>query len=109
MIRRLIGALTLVATGIPMPVAAAPAQPVSWYDGPCLDNVGITVVIDFQELPGGVNVRCAPRPVTSGLDALDKAGISWEGTRRFPGLVCRIACMPGTDNEACVNAPPLSA
>lgn len=109
MIRRLIGALTLVAIGIPMPVAAAPAQPVSGYDGPCVDNVGITIVIDFRELTGGVNVRCAPGPVTSGLDALDKAGILWEGTQRFPGLVCRIAGMPRSDTEACVNAPPLSA
>ena len=109
MIRRVIGALTLVAIGIPVPTAVASAQPATWYDGPCADNVGITVVIDFQELTGGVNVRCVPGPVTSGLDALDKAGVSWEGTRRFPGLVCRIAGKPGTDTEACVNAPPLSA
>jgi hypothetical protein len=108
-IRRVIGALALVAIGIPVPVATASAQPVTWYDGPCTDNVGITVVIDFRELTGGVNVRCAPGPVTSGLDALDKAGISWEGTRRFPSLVCRIAGKPGVDSEACVNAPPLSA
>jgi hypothetical protein len=105
---RVIGALTLVAAGIPVPAAAA-AQPVTWYDGPCVDNVGITIVVDFQELTGGVNVRCAPGLVTSGLDALDKAGISWEGTRRFPSLVCRIAGKPGTDTEGCVNAPPLSA
>jgi hypothetical protein len=108
-IRRLAAALTLVALGIPVPVAAAPAQSASWYEGPCLDNVGITIVVDFQELGGGVNVRCAPGPVTSGLDALDKGGIAWESARRFPGVVCRIAGKPGTDVEACGNTPPLSA
>jgi hypothetical protein len=108
-IRRLVGALALVAIGIPVPVAATPAQPTSSADGPCTDNVGITVVIDFQELGGGVNVRCANEPVTSGLDALDKAGIVWQGTLRFPGVVCRIAGQPGADTEACGNTPPLSA
>jgi hypothetical protein len=108
-IHRLIGALALVALGISMPVAAAPAQSTSWHDGPCTDNVGITIVVDFQELEGGVNVRCATGPVTSGLDALDKAGISWESASRFPGLVCRIAGKPDTGTESCVNTPPLNA
>jgi hypothetical protein len=95
--------------GIAVPVAPAPAHAARWADGPCADNVGITVVIDFQELGGGVNVRCAPGPVTSGLDALDKAGIAWEGTQRFPGFVCRIAGLPGPDREACGSTPPASA
>jgi hypothetical protein len=106
---RLAAALTLVATGVSMPVAAAPALAARWADGPCTDNVGITVVIDFQELGGGVNVRCASGPVTSGLDALDKAGIVWEGTRRFPGFVCRIAGKPGPESESCGNTPPATA
>jgi hypothetical protein len=108
-IRRLVGALALVAIGSFVPVAAAPAQAAGWYDGPCTDNVDITVVIDFRELGGGVNVRCASGPVSTGLDALDKAGVSWESARRFPGLVCRIAGKPGPEAEACGNAPPLSA
>lgn len=100
--------LTLAATGVAVPAAPA-AQAQEWYDGPCVDDVGVTVVIDFQELGGGVNVRCAPRSVRSGLDALDAAGIAWEGTLRFPGFVCRIAGKPGTDREACGNTPPASA
>jgi hypothetical protein len=108
-IRRLVAALALFAIGISMPVAPAPAHAARWADGPCTDNVGITVVIDFQELGGGVNVRCVPGPVASGLDALDKAGIAWEGTRRFPGFVCRIAGLPGVDDEPCGNTPPATA
>jgi hypothetical protein len=110
-IRRLAAALALVAIGIFVPVAPAPApaHAARWAEGPCTDNVGITIVIDFQELDGGVNVRCAPGPVTSGLDALDQAGIVWEGTRRFPGVVCRIAGKPGAGSESCVNTPPATA
>ena len=109
MIRRFVAAvLVLVATG-----AVGPAAPVaraqSWYDGPCLDHTGVTVVVDFQELGGGVNVRCALGPVRSGLGALDAAGISWEGTLRFADFVCRIAGQPGAASEPCGNTPPATA
>jgi len=96
-----------------MPMATSSARAAESYEGPCVDNVGVTVVVDFQELGGGVNgevnVRCAPGPVTTGLDALDKAGILWEGTRQFPGFVCRIAGQPGPDREACAVTPPATA
>ncbi len=107
MIRPLV-AVAVVAASSSL-LFAAPATADEWYDGPCTDNVGITVVIDFQELGGGVNVRCAPGPVTSGLDALDKAGIAWEPPLREPGFVCRIAGQPGPDREACGVTPPPSA
>ena len=109
MIRWFAAALALVAIGTSVPVAAAPAQSASPYDGPCLDNVGITVVIDFRELGGGVNVRCTAAAASSGLDALDLAGVAWEPVLRFPGFVCRIAGKPGPDTEACINTPPASA
>ncbi|HEX3088407.1 MAG TPA: hypothetical protein VHQ23_07105 [Ilumatobacteraceae bacterium] len=109
MIHRLAAALALVAIGISLPVATAPAHAARWVNGACTDNLGITIVVDFHELGGGVNVACAPGPVTSGLDALDKAGVLWEGTRRFPGFPCRIAGLPGPDIEPCVNTPPATA
>jgi hypothetical protein len=108
-IRWFAAALALVAIGASVPVAAARAQSASPYDGPCLDNVGITVVIDFRELGGGVNVRCTGGAASSGLDALDLAGVAWEPVLRFPGFVCRIAGKPGPDAEACINTPPASA
>ena len=94
------------------PLGRADGQAVSaptWSEGVRTDPDGITVVIDFQELGGGVNVRCAPGPVESGLDALDGAGIAWEGTVRFPGFVCRIAGLPAVADEPCFNTPPASA
>src|SRR6185436_9848779 len=73
-IHRLVGLVAFVAAGIAVPVATASVHSASPANTPCLDNVGITIVVDFHELGGGVNIRCAPGPVTSGLDALDKAG-----------------------------------
>ncbi|MEM9517433.1 MAG: hypothetical protein AAGA42_21480 [Actinomycetota bacterium] len=78
-------------------------------DESCTDADGVTVVVDFQELGGGVNVRCAPGPIDSGLDAFNRADIVWEGTRRDPGFVCRIAGRPGPVDEACGNTPPANA
>ncbi len=106
-------AVALLATGAVgvggSVVTSEPAAVRAMYEGVCTDNVGVTVVIDFQELGGGVNVRCAPGPVGSGLDAFDRADISWEGTLRFPGFVCRIAGQPTPASEACGNTPPASA
>ena len=65
---------------------------------------GVTVVVDFGTLPGGVQIRCVTQPVTSGFDALQKAGFTYAGTQRFPGLLCRIDGKPADD--PCVNAPP---
>jgi len=75
--------------------------------GACAGNSGVTVVVDFQELGGGVNVVCATGAVSSGLDALSRAGVSYQTTQRFPGFVCRIAGKPA--NDPCVNTSPASA
>lgn len=107
---RLLGAViaTLVVAVAAPRAAAAPAA--AWHDGPCApdDNVGITVVVDFQELGGGVNVRCTGRAVSDGADALDAAGISWQSVLRWGrGFVCKIAGKPA--NDPCVDTPPASA
>src|SRR5215218_10404000 len=112
MIRILVAALALAGgTLVPSLASAQGGVPetTAWHEGPCTDNVGITIVVDFQELGGAVNVRCAPGPVTSGLQALDQADIAWEGTRRFAGVVCRIAGLPGAADEACIDTPPATA
>ena len=109
MIRRFL--LAVVTTFVVTTAFAdPPAQSqVDLLDGACGDNVGVTVVIDFQELGGGVNMRCAPGQVTSGLDAFGIAGIAWEGAVRQPGFVCRIAGKPGPGSDPCLNASPDTA
>ena len=79
----------------------------AWSNGACLTSSGVTVVIDFQELGGGVHIRCAPGAVGSGLEALRQAGIDFQTAVRFPGFVCKIAGRPG--NDPCVNTSPASA
>jgi len=102
-------ALALIAAGLAWPVAIGPARAATAYDGACTDDAGVTIVVDFQDLGGGVSVRCAPGEPASGLDALDRAGITWTGTLRFPGFVCRIAGQPGPESDPCVNTPPATA
>jgi hypothetical protein len=55
----------------------------------------------------GVLVRCAPQPVHSGFEALTRAGFTYQGTTRFPGLLCRIDGEPASD--PCHGAPPANA
>lgn len=100
---------TPVAAVDPAPAAAAGPSS-QWHDGACApdDTVGVTVVVDFQELGGGVNVRCTERAPRDGADALDAAGISWQGVVRWGrGFVCKIAGQPADD--PCIDTPPASA
>jgi hypothetical protein len=76
-------------------------------DGACRDATGITVVVDRTHFGGTVEVRCARQPVSSGIDALQRAGFTVTGTAQFPGLLCRIDGDPAAD--PCRGAPPASA
>ena len=82
------------------PSAAAPAPA-----GACTDAVGVTVIVDFGEAGGGVQTRCAPGPVTSGFDALTRAGFSVTNVTGQPFL-CRIDGQPADD--PCNHTPSAS-
>ncbi len=102
--RALLALAVLAATlGAPLAVPSAGA----WTNGVCTTPDGVTVVIDFQELGGGVHVRCAPQPVTSGFSALQQAGIDYTTTVRFPGFICKIAGRP--ESDPCQTASPATA
>ncbi len=85
----------------------APSEASAWSEGACTTTDGVTVVIDFQELGGGVHVRCASQPITSGLDALRQAGIDYRTSVRQPGFLCRIAGKP--ESDPCVTTSPATA
>ncbi|MDX1620436.1 MAG: hypothetical protein R3320_05565 [Nitriliruptorales bacterium] len=72
---------------------------------PTLDD-GVTVVVDFRGLGAGVHVRCAPGDPASGFAALRGAGFSYEEVAAWPGVLCRIDGLPGTDREDCQDMPP---
>lgn len=117
----------LTATGWPVaaPGAAPPAtaiDPTRGSPGPCPDDTGVTVVVDFQQVGSGeVIVRCSPSAAGTGLDALRGAGFQVEGVRRWgDSFICRIEGAPapaealpvqGDDGytEACIDTPPATA
>lgn len=79
----------------------------AWSDGACSASPGVTVVVDFRSLGGGIHVRCAPGAVTSGFDALAQAGIAYDTAIRSSGFLCRIAGKPASD--PCIDTSPASA
>ncbi len=105
----------------PLAVATASSASTAGY---CPDATGVTVVVDFSDLGDGIVVRCATGPVVpgyTGLDALQDAGFTVEGTRQS-GLqfACRIQGRPAADEklpvegdpdytETCQRTPPASA
>ncbi len=101
--------------------AATPAE-AAGYDGYCRDANGVTVVVDFQALGGGIVIRCAPTASGgTGLSALQDAGVGYEGVRRWgDAFICRMYGRPAAGDdlgvtgrpgyrEQCIDTPPPSA
>lgn len=98
-------ALHLVAP----PAAGAASAAGAAANGPCPGTTGVTVVVDFRELGGGIVVRCAPGSPGSGFAALEQAGFAATPPLRTPGFVCRLDGKPSAATEACVGTPPTTA
>jgi hypothetical protein len=86
---------TLVATEAP----AAPA-----FASACSGKTGVTVVVDFAALGGGVVTACDPTDPATGLAALTGAGFSYAFVPRFPGFICQINVKPNPCNGAPASA-----
>ncbi len=85
--------------------SSAPAQA-----APCAPGSGVTVVVDYHQLGGGVVQACdAGGDGKSAMSLFQDAGFDLAFVQRQPGFVCRIDGKPGTDTEACVNTPPADA
>jgi hypothetical protein len=95
--------VTLVASLLGAPTTSAASS------GACPGPTGVTVVVDFQGLGGGILVRCAPGSPSTGFAALAGAGLDVEQVRNTPGFLCRIDGRPGPDQERCINTPPATA
>ena len=128
-----LGLLVLVAP-VPEAGAAAPAvvvraaaagTTVGSHQGVCTtaDPAAVTVVVDYQDLGGAVDVRCAtnlPAGAT-GYQALQAAGFAAAGTARDgSAFVCRLNGRPAAGEvvpipgnagytEQCQTTPPASA
>jgi hypothetical protein len=104
--RTVTAVLSILAFATGLAVVDAPAA----HAAACSGSTGVTVVVDFASLGGGVVVACAPGDPTSGLTALTGGGFTVAGTQRWGlAFVCRINGLPTAAQQACVNTPPASA
>lgn len=76
-------------------------------EGACPTAAGVTVVVDFQDLGGGVWLRCTDGSADTGFQALERAGIPYRTAVRSPGFLCRIDELPAGD--PCINPSPTAA
>lgn len=107
--RRPLGALAAAALLALVAVPAGAQTNGVAIDGePCTDGLGVTVVVDFQELGDDtVVVRCAPDAPADGFAALAQADVPFRTTVAFPGFLCRLFDQPGDD--PCDTASPATA
>ena len=99
-------AVAMFGTATGMVVLAPPA-----YAAACdAAESGVTMVVDFGPLGGGIDVRCASGDPSDGVVALRGAGFSVAGTTRWgDAFVCRINGLPTAAAEPCRDTPPVSA
>ena len=64
----------------------------------CSGTGGVTVVVDFGSLGGGVVTACAPGDPATGLAALTGARFTYAFVPRIPGFVCQINVKPNPCN-----------
>ncbi|MDT7572545.1 MAG: hypothetical protein QOE05_2719, partial [Actinomycetota bacterium] len=100
---RLRGLLLSVLAGTALAVPASPAAAAA-----CGQGAGVTVVVDFASLGGGVSERCASGDPSTGIAALRAAGFSATRAAQEPGyFVCRINGKPA--NDPCQRTSPADA
>ncbi|WP_164519525.1 hypothetical protein [Nocardioides ferulae] len=98
-----VAAVALVAAAATVSVPAAPASAAA-----CTTDSGVTVVVDFKGLGGGVQSVCDTDGGGSTAASLFSGnGFALSYVQRQPGFVCRIDGVPA--DEACVNTPPEDA
>jgi hypothetical protein len=78
-------------------------------NGPCPGTTGVTVVVDFQGLGGGIVTRCATGSPASGFKALEAVGLSVTQVQNMYGFLCRIDGRPAPAQEDCLHTPPATA
>jgi hypothetical protein len=101
-VRLAVAAFAFAAAGV---VVASPAQAST-----CTTGHGVSVVVDFNQLGGGVQTACdvsgAGRTAST---QLTDVGHSLTYVQRQPGFVCRIDGLPKPSSDACVVTPPADA
>jgi hypothetical protein len=94
--RAVVAVAVTTATAGGLAVATAPPASAAASSG----TSGVTVVVDFGSLGGGVKTMCASGDPATGLAALTGAGFTYAFVPRFPGFVCQINVKPNPCNGA---------
>src|SRR4051812_15825181 len=97
---RLAAACLLAAAAGVVPVSTASAAT-------CTSADGVSVVVDFHELGGGVQTACVSGGGGDSARSLAQAaGFQLRDVARQQGFVCQINGLP---DSPCVNTPPADA
>lgn len=101
---RLVAAVLLAAaTSLVLPSAPASAAA-------CSSAKGVTVVVDFHGLGGGVQQVCDSGGAGKVAAAqFEESGFDLTRVQRQPGFVCRVNGAPSEEEDSCVNTPPSNA
>ena len=94
------------------PAAAAlvvAAAGLAWSPAPahaaaCSNDAGVTVVVDFKQLGGGLDQDCVPDEGTA-ADLFEAAGHTLANVQN-QAFVCRVDGLPDADQESCARTPP---
>lgn len=99
-VRLAVAVLVAAAVGLGVPGQAQAAT--------CGSAHGVSVVVDFHELGGGVQTACDASGAGKTADSqLRDVGHTLTYVQRQPGFICRIDGKPA--NDACINTPPADA
>jgi len=101
--RLVVALLVSAAAGLVVVGASSPAGAAT-----CSTGSGVSVVVDFGALGGGVQTGC----VAAGGDAAGQfkgAGFGLEYVASEPGFVCRISGRPTPEQQGCATTPPQDA
>jgi hypothetical protein len=76
----------------------------------CPSAEGVTVVVDFKQLGGGVRSACLPDGGDRyAAQLFADAGFPLTYVQRQPDFVCRVAGLPTPEQDPCVYTPPATA
>ena len=76
----------------------------------CATPEGVTVVVDFKQLGGGVRSACLPDGGDRyAAQLFADAGLPLTYVQRQPDFVCRVAGLPTPEQDPCVYTPPATA
>lgn len=94
--------LSAVGAIAPTPAPAAAQGPPAVTGEACGPGVGVTVVVDHQQLGGGIEIGCAPGEQADGFDALTNAGFTFnEDPGALGGTICQIRQQPAQGYPYC--------